>query len=539
MSLLATLSDVIKGCPRNIKRRLLRDILLILFVTSGAILAIVLIQGIKTQRDISTTIITKANRQVTTRFQSFTEPLRNTMRLLGKWGEAGLLTLDDPELLATQFQALMEIQPNIHAIVLADADGNDIHLSHYNEQWLLFLHEHQKLKSIAARWIDGKIVNKEKSNEGRFNPATAAWFRGAMTMGPEKKYFLTDPYILRATEQSGITASLTWAKRSNPDRFYVSAISFTIKDLMTFMEQLKITANSRILLLQKSGTLMSNIKNNTLTTSNPLQNKETTLTKQLLETVSQKLKESNLQNNQVISIKNNGQTWWLGLSPLYDANNDAWVAVLVPENDIFTDLHNQWLRFALLAGSILLTGIIMTIFLVRRYSHQLKDLPQQHIDRFGFENEIGALIRAGESTTLEFKSTMRTNLKTGKSGKEIELAWLKTVVAFMNSDGGILLIGVDDAGEIIGTDADNFANEDKCRLHFKNMLNTHVGAEFTRFIHLKIVTIKEKTILIVECERVRRPVFLTVGKNEDFFIRSGPSSMKLSMSQMVKYLGER
>ena len=190
-------------------------------------------------------------------------------------------------------------------------------------------------------------------------------------------------------------------------------------------------------------------------------------------------------------------------------------------------------------GSIFLAGIIMTVFLVRRYSHQLKDLPQQHIDSQGYETEVAALIRAGESTTLEFKSTMRTNLKSGKPGKEIEIAWLKTVAAFMNSDGGILLIGVDDAGKIIGTAADDFANEDKCRLHFKNMLNTHIGAEFTRFIHLKSVPIKDSTILIVECERVRRPVFLSIGKQEDFYIRSGPSSMKLSMSQMIKYLGER
>ncbi|MCK5070670.1 MAG: ATP-binding protein, partial [Desulfocapsa sp.] len=177
--------------------------------------------------------------------------------------------------------------------------------------------------------------------------------------------------------------------------------------------------------------------------------------------------------------------------------------------------------------------------LVKKYSHQLKDLPQQHVNTHSYVSEIAALISAGESTTLEFKSTMRTNLKTGKPGKEIEIAWLKTVAGFMNSDGGILLIGVDDSGAMLGTDADKFANEDKCRLHFKNMLNTHIGAEFTRFIHLKVVDIDEKTILIIECERVRRPVFLSMGKQEDFFIRSGPSSMKLTMSQMVKYLGER
>ena len=109
----------------------------------------------------------------------------------------------------------------------------------------------------------------------------------------------------------------------------------------------------------------------------------------------------------------------------------------------------------------------------------------------------------------------------------------------MNSDGGILLIGVADNGEVLGLDADNFANEDKCRLHFKNLLNNHIGAEFTRFISLKLLRIQEQTVLLVECERVRQPVFLTVGKNEDFLIRSGPSSTKLTMSQMVSYLNER
>lgn len=537
MALLSTLSDVIKGCPRNIKRRLLRDILIILFVTSGAILAIVLVQGIKTQRDISTAIITKANRQVKTHFTSFTAPLSNTLKLLGKWGEAGLLKLENPKLLAAQFQALMEIQPNIHTISLADVHGHDIHLSHSKQQWIL--HEHSQLKTISSHWVDGKIIDRNESNDTNANLTATPWFRGAMTLSTEKQFFLTAPYLLKTTGENGITASLRWARRSTPEQLFVSAISVTTNDLMAFMKQIKITTNSQILLLQKNGSYLSNAINNTLTAETPSQVGGTALSKQLLETVIQKLIESNLQDNQVIAIKNKGQTWWLGLSPLYVANNDVWVAVLIPGDDIFADLNKQWLRFGLVAGSILLAGIIMAIFLVRKYSHQLKDLPQQHIERYGFENEILALIQAGESGTLEFKSTMRTNLRTGKTGKEIELAWLKAVVAFMNSDGGILLIGVDDNGAILGIDVDNFANEDKCRLHFKNLLNTHIGAEFTRFIHLKIVCIKEKTILVIECERVRRPVFLQVGKNEDFFIRSGPSSMKLSMSQMVKYLSER
>ena len=168
-----------------------------------------------------------------------------------------------------------------------------------------------------------------------------------------------------------------------------------------------------------------------------------------------------------------------------------------------------------------------------------KDLPQQNLIRSNLGASIQKLIRAGESSTLEFKSTMRKNLKTGKTGKEIELAWLKGVTAFMNSDGGILLIGVNDDGLALGIAADEFENEDKCRLHFKNLINTHIGAPFSKYVHLDFCEIGEETVIVIECERVRKPVFLRVGKTEDFYIRSGPSSIKLTMSQMVQYLGER
>ena len=536
MSFLATLSDLLKGGPKNIKRRLLRDILLILFMVSGSIFAIVLIQGIRTQHDISTAIISEANRNVAKHFHSYTEPLNNLMRLLAKWGEAGLLQLDDPELLATQFQALMEIHPNVKAISLTDTETNEIQLSHDGDQWIL--RRHQQQQTTLSQWVNGEIVSHRKT-DNHYNPAETTWYRGAMGLSSDKEFFLTEPHLLDPMEERGITASLRWMKKNNPGRFFISAISFTLKDLVSFMGQLEITENSHILLLQKNATLLRNLKVNLPHHDAAPKSNTHPLSSQLLDTVVEKLETNTPVVNQSISLKVAGQSWWLGLSPLYGTTNNVWVGVLIPGDDIFVDLQKQWLRFSILVGSILLTGIVLTLLLVRKYSHQLKDLPQQHLDSIGYKNEIMALIKAGESATLEFKSTMRMNLRTGKAGKEIELAWLKGVAAFMNSDGGILLIGVDDEGKIVGTEADNFDNEDKCRLHFKNLLNAHIGAEFTRYIHLKIVTVQEKTILIVECERVRRPVFLSVGKNEDFFIRSGPSNTKLSMSQMVKYLAER
>lgn len=537
MSLVATLGDLIKGCPRNIKRRLLRDILLILFVSTGAILALVLVQGVKTKRTLSSAIIAEASKKVAKHYHSFTEPLNNMMLLLGKWGEAGLMNLDPPELLAAQFQALMEIQPLIRAISLADTNKNETELFHHHDQWVL--QQYHQNKSSTSRWVNGNIVVVDEQPDSEYNPASTTWYRGAMTLSREKQFFVSEPHTLKVADESGITASIRWQKRDNPDEVFISTISFTLKDLMLFMKQLEISASGKILLLQKNGTLLTNLKINDLYSEKTSSHKEDSLSAQLLKTTAQKLDESHGRTLQLHSFRNKDQTWWLGLRPLMERKGDVWVGVLIPEKDIFNDFRRQWQRFGMAAGSILLLASVMTISLVRRYSHQLKDLPQQHIGSHSYLNEIETLINAGESTTLEFKSTMRTNLKTGKTGKEIELAWLKGVVAFMNSDGGILLIGVNDDGEICGIDADNFANEDKCRLHFKNLLNSHIGAEFSRFIHLKNFTIRNRTILVIECERVRRPVFLRVGSNEDFFIRSGPSNMKLSMSQMIKYLAER
>ena len=131
------------------------------------------------------------------------------------------------------------------------------------------------------------------------------------------------------------------------------------------------------------------------------------------------------------------------------------------------------------------------------------------------------------------------NLNTGKFGKEIEIAWLKGVAAFMNGTGGKVIIGVDDDGKIIGIESDQFANDDKCRLHYKNLIGQHIGAEFSRFLKFGIKTIEEEKILIIECKPSKMPVYLKIKNDEAFYIRSGPSSTRLSVSQTVKYLASR
>ncbi|MEA1951818.1 MAG: putative DNA binding domain-containing protein, partial [Planctomycetota bacterium] len=90
---------------------------------------------------------------------------------------------------------------------------------------------------------------------------------------------------------------------------------------------------------------------------------------------------------------------------------------------------------------------------------------------------LGELAGGGESEQVEFKSTLRWNLHTGKPDKRIENACLKTVAAYLNSDGGVLLVGIDDEGRAVGLEPDQFANEDKLLLHWNGLIAKSIGPE--------------------------------------------------------------
>jgi len=225
--------------------------------------------------------------------------------------------------------------------------------------------------------------------------------------------------------------------------------------------------------------------------------------------------------------------------PISSGPDSAWIGVALPVSETFGILQSRWQIVAVTALTIIAMAVGLVLLLVRKYSRRLRDLPKLSIDRTSYAQDILDLIRTGEDMHLELKSTMRTNLHTGKPGKEIELAWLKGAAAFLNTEGGILLLGVADDGALVGLEADNFENDDKCRLHFKNLLNQHLGAENARLVRFDLYELEGKRIGAVECERSDAPVYLRSKNEEAFLIRSGPSNIELSVSRAVKYIRGR
>jgi hypothetical protein len=153
---------------------------------------------------------------------------------------------------------------------------------------------------------------------------------------------------------------------------------------------------------------------------------------------------------------------------------------------------------------------------------------------------IDAIVAAGEGNSTEFKSTLRVNLHTDQPDPKIEHSALKTVAAFLNSDGGgTLVIGVNDAGEPLGLEADRFPSEDKMNLHLVNLLKTRIGTVSMLHIKPRFEDFSGKRVLVVECNPSGTPVYLRDGKNEEFYIRAGGSSVALPPSEMNTFIRQR
>ena len=161
--------------------------------------------------------------------------------------------------------------------------------------------------------------------------------------------------------------------------------------------------------------------------------------------------------------------------------------------------------------------------------------------------ETKDLIDKGESGTLEFKSTLMTNLQTGETDKRMEKAVLKTVTAFLNTDGGTLLVGVEDNGNIKGTDVEKFESLDKMNLHVTNIIAAQIGNEFIPFIKFEQIYYgkrddgKDRIVIRFDCTPTSTPAFLknTKEKTETFFVRSGPSSVELTGNDLISYVMNR
>ncbi|NTV35373.1 MAG: DUF262 domain-containing protein [Anaerolineaceae bacterium] len=153
--------------------------------------------------------------------------------------------------------------------------------------------------------------------------------------------------------------------------------------------------------------------------------------------------------------------------------------------------------------------------------------------------EVQELIFAGESDTIEFKSSLRYDLRNKEVNKKLEYVIAKTIAAFLNSEGGNLFIGVDDNQNMLGL-ADDVAtlskpNIDGFELHLLEIIKKFIGTGLLSHVKISFPVVEDTKICRVKVSRSSKPVFIQFEGKEDFFVRSGCSSQPLSREEQSTY----
>ncbi|MCA0013407.1 DUF262 domain-containing protein [Mesorhizobium sp. B292B1B] len=159
------------------------------------------------------------------------------------------------------------------------------------------------------------------------------------------------------------------------------------------------------------------------------------------------------------------------------------------------------------------------------------------------------MIAEGENEDVEFKETLRWDVRQGTVNKDLEAVIMKTIAAFANLQGGTLMIGVADDGSVSGLDNDykslNGGDRDKFELHLKTLVINTFGEAFSATkLKVSFPQIDDKEICRVEIAPTNKPVYIKVADKggaamDRFYVRNGNSSREMAGEQALLYIRER
>ncbi len=191
------------------------------------------------------------------------------------------------------------------------------------------------------------------------------------------------------------------------------------------------------------------------------------------------------------------------------------------------------------AGVGAFLGLLAALFFNSLYKStvQIKQLSDE------LEKDLLALISHGESATAEFKSTFKWDIKESRPNKSLEDVVLKTLAGFMNGEGGTLIIGVDDNGEVRGLENDYRILKKKDRDGFEQAImasvSARLGTDACQYLQLIFHNLEGKDVCRIIARKSHRPIYIDDSKGPKFYLRTGVSTRELNVQEAVEYIATR
>ena len=98
------------------------------------------------------------------------------------------------------------------------------------------------------------------------------------------------------------------------------------------------------------------------------------------------------------------------------------------------------------------------------------------------------------------------------------------VSSFLNTNGGIIIFGIDDRGVVL-----ELRELNKNAALLREMIESHFGKSINEYVHVNIESFKNKNLCVIQCEQSPTAVFF----EDSFYVRVGASSA-ISLPDVTK-----
>ena len=122
---------------------------------------------------------------------------------------------------------------------------------------------------------------------------------------------------------------------------------------------------------------------------------------------------------------------------------------------------------------------------------------------------------------------------------------LKTIASFMNTDGGVIVIGIHDEGKVLGlTEIGNaFDSYDKMDLWFGQKFNHYLESHLSACCRWGKETYNNKELMLIKVDKLKNsPALIRASKTsieQEMYIRQGAAKRKLNGTEMIDYCSIR
>ena len=154
---------------------------------------------------------------------------------------------------------------------------------------------------------------------------------------------------------------------------------------------------------------------------------------------------------------------------------------------------------------------------------------------------VESLLGSQESQVLEFKSSLRWDYTLNRTNRDLEQAVVKAVAGMLNADGGNLLLGVDDEGQVLGLSPDydssqSIGGRDGFERHLRAVLRAAVGDATMAFVGVTFHEIDGVDICQVRVESSDHPIHVPKDGAQVFFVRQGNATRAMDSKESLAYV---